>query len=70
MTIQTLDGDEVSISEMTDEALIRERNFWNSKLPRSFHKSSGEYDAVARVLTEIENEINRREHEGPPWLAE
>lgn len=63
-------GDEKSISEMTDEELISERNFWNSQLQPQFYTSSHTYDIGATIVKEIEAELNRREHDGPPWLAE
>lgn len=63
-------GDEKSISEMTDEELIRERDFWNNQLQPHFYSASGKYDITANIVKEIERELNRREHEGPPWLFE
>lgn len=60
-------GDEKTISEMTDEELIAERNFWNNQLKPSFYTSSQSYDISANIVKEIERELNRREHEGPPW---
>lgn len=61
-------GDEKTISEMTDEELIAERDFWNKQLVPSFYTSSLTYDISATILKEIERELNRREHEGPPWM--
>lgn len=61
-------GDEKLISEMTDEELIRERDFYNQQLEQFFYSSSGTYDVSATIVKEIEQELNRREHEGPPWL--
>jgi len=63
-------GDEKSISEMTDEELIRERDFWNHGLRPSFYTSSHKYDIGATIVKEIEREMARREQEGPPWLAD
>jgi hypothetical protein len=63
-------GDEKSISEMSDAELMRERNKWNTLLEQHFWTSSGQYDITATLVKEIENEINRREHQGPPWLHE
>lgn len=63
-------GDEKTIDEMTDEELLRERDFWNSQLIPSFYTSSGTYDVSATILKEIERELNRREHEGPPWTVD
>lgn len=71
MTIATCGtGDEKSISEMTDEELIAERDFWNKQLTPQFYTSSHRYDISATIIKEIERELNRREHEGPPWLAD
>lgn len=61
-------GDEKSISEMTDEELIAERDFWNNKLQPHFYTSSHTYDVSATIVKEIERELNKREHDGPPWL--
>lgn len=63
-------GDEKTISEMTDEELLTERDFWNSKLTVQFYTSSHTYDIGATIVKEIEMELNRREHEGPPWTVE
>lgn len=63
-------GDELPISAMTDEELIRERDFYNELLEPAFMVDSGKYDTIAAFVKEIESEMNRREHEGPPWLAE
>jgi hypothetical protein len=60
-------GDEKPLEEMTDEELIAERNFWNSQLKPMFYTSSATYDIGANIVKEIEREMNRREHEGPPW---
>lgn len=71
MTFKTRgSGDEKSISEMTDEELIAERNHWNSALPADFFNSSHLYDTSATIIKEIDRELNRREHEGPPWLVD
>jgi hypothetical protein len=58
------------IKEMTDEELLLTRNEWNRKLPELFHTSSGDYDTGARIVREVEAELNRREHEGPPWAID
>lgn len=63
-------GDEKSISEMTDEELIRERDFWNHGLQPHFYTSSHKYDIGATIVKEIEREMQRRHDEGPPWLFE
>lgn len=63
-------GDEKTIAEMTDEELLAERDFWNNQLKPHFYSSSGKYDISARIVTEIERELNRREHDGPPWNFE
>lgn len=63
-------GDEKAISEMTDEELLRERDFWNNQLKPHFYSSSGKYDVSAILLREIERELNRREHDGPPWAED
>lgn len=63
-------GDEKTIDEMTDEELIAERDFWNKQLPSQFYASSAAYDIGANIVKEIERELNRREHEGPPWIVE
>lgn len=63
-------GDEKSITDMTDEELLAERNFWNNQLKPLFYTSSAKYDIGATILKEIERELNRREHDGPPWLAD
>lgn len=63
-------GDEKTIDEMTDEELIAERDFWNKQLPNQFYTSSATYDIGANIVKEIERELNRREHEGPPWTVE
>lgn len=68
MTITMGTGDKKLLSEMTDEELLRERNYWNSQLEDQFHTSSGKYDVGATIVKEIEREMARREHEGPPWL--
>lgn len=60
-------GDEKTISEMTDEELIAERDFWNAQLQPQFYASSHTYDIGATIVKEIERELNRREHDGPPW---
>lgn len=70
MTIVPGTGDEPLISELTDEELIRERNEYNEMLEAAFMVDSGKYDVIATFVKEIEAEMNRREHEGPPWLAE
>lgn len=70
MTFICGSGDEKSLDEMTDEELIQERNFWNKQLTPNFYASSGRYDISATILKEIERELNRREHDGPPWTAE
>lgn len=70
MTFPSGTGDEVLISEMSDEELVRERNFYNELLEPAFMVDSGKYDAIANLVKEIEAEMNRREHEGPPWLSE
>lgn len=63
-------GDEKLISEMTDEELLAERNYWNAKLDDTFFASSNAYDTSATIVKEIERELNRREHEGPPWIVD
>lgn len=63
-------GDEVLVSEMSDEELLRERDYWNELLQPAYWAHSGKYDTIASVVKEIEREINRRSHEGPPWLAD
>lgn len=63
-------GDEKLVSEMTDEELLRERNFWNHQLTPAFYTSSAKYDIGATIVKEIEREMARREAEGPPWLAD
>lgn len=63
-------GDEKTLEEMTDEELIKERDFWNKQLTPSFYASSGKYDVGATIVKEIERELNRREHDGPPWLSD
>lgn len=63
-------GDEKTISEMSDEELIAERDFWNSQLKPQFYTSSHTYDIGATIVKEIEMELNRREHEGPPWTVD
>ncbi len=63
-------GDEKLLSEMTDEELITERDFWNRQLRPHFYTSSGKYDISATIVKEIERELNRREHEGPPWIVD
>lgn len=70
MTFPSGTGDEVLISEMSDEELVRERNFYNELLEPAFMVDSGKYDTIANLVKEIEAEMNRREHEGPPWLSE
>lgn len=71
MTIATCGtGDEKQISEMTDEELIKERDFWNHKLKPHFYTSSHTYDISATIVKEIEREMQRRDIEGPPWLAD
>lgn len=63
-------GDEKTIDQMTDEELIAERDFWNKQLTPMFYTSSANYDIGANIVKEIERELNRREHEGPPWMFE
>lgn len=63
-------GDEKTISEMSDEELIAERDFWNSQLRPQFYTSSNAYNVGATIVLEIEKELNRREHEGPPWTVD
>ncbi len=63
-------GDGKLLSEMTDEELIAERDFWNKRLRPHFYTSSGKYDISATIVKEIERELNRREHEGPPWTVD
>lgn len=63
-------GDEKTIEEMTDEELIRERDFWNNHLKPHFYTSSQQYDISATIVKEIDREMLRREQEGPPWLAD
>jgi hypothetical protein len=58
------------IEEMSDKELIAFRNSLNEGLPDEFFASSARYDNRATLLSEIERELNRREHEGPPWLAD
>ena len=71
MTIQSCGtGDEKTLQEMTDEELMTERNFWNSQLRPHFYTSSAKYDISATIVKEIERELNRREHEGPPWTVD
>lgn len=70
MTITCGSGDEKTLEEMTDEELIAERNFWNNELTPMFYSSSAKYDIGSNIVKEIERELNRREHEGPPWLAD
>lgn len=71
MTIQSCGtGDEKTISEMTDEELMKERDFWNSQLLPHFYTSSHKYDISATIVKEIERELSRREDEGPPWLTD
>jgi hypothetical protein len=70
MTFKTGTGDEKSISEMTDEELIRERDGWNRNLQHAFFASSHRYDIGATIVTEIEREMQRRQSEGPPWLVD
>lgn len=55
------------ICSLSDEELIRERNRLNAQLEEAFFSSSHVYDVNATLLKEIEREINRREHDGPPW---
>lgn len=63
-------GDEKTISEMTDEELIAERDFWNSQLKPQFYTSSNSYNIGATIVREIELEMARRDAEGPPWLTD
>jgi hypothetical protein len=63
-------GDEKTVSEMSDEELIAERNFWNQQLRPHFYTSSHTYDISARIVTEIEREMARRDEEGPPWICD
>lgn len=63
-------GDEKTISEMSDKELIAERDLWNSKLQSQFYTSSNTYNIGATIVREIELELNRREHEGPPWIVD
>ncbi len=63
-------GDEKTLAEMTDEELMSERDFWNKQLRPHFYTSSGKYDISATIVKEIERELNRREHEGPPWTVD
>lgn len=63
-------GDEKSISEMTDEELIAERDFWNHQLTPQFYTSSAKYDIGATIVKEIEREMLRRDEEGPPWTVD
>lgn len=70
MTISCGSGDEKTIAEMSDEELIAERDFWNAQLKPQFYTSSHTYNVGATIVKEIEKELNRREHEGPPWEFE
>lgn len=63
-------GDEKTLDEMSDEELIRERNFWNNQLQPHFYTSSAQYDISATLVKEIEREMLRREQEGPPWIVD
>lgn len=63
-------GDEKTISEMSDEELVAERDFWNKQLKPMFYTSSGTYDAGANIVKEIDREMLRREQEGPPWMVD
>lgn len=63
-------GDEKTLQEMTDEELMRERDFWNHQLTPQFYTSSAKYDIGANIVKEIEREMTRREQDGPPWLAD
>ena len=67
MTLPVGSGDHKLVSEMTDEELLAERDWFNALLEPAFFVSSGKYDTISGVVKEIEAEINRREHEGPPW---
>lgn len=64
----TLEG--VNITILSDEALIEARNYYNSLLEPAFFVESAKYDAVATVVKEIEQEMTKRENEGPPWQFE
>jgi hypothetical protein len=57
-------GDEITLSEMTPEELMAEWTYWNRTLPHTFHKNSGQYDAQARLLKDIEAEMERRDIHG------
>lgn len=70
MTILPGSGDELLVSEMSDEQLIKERDYWNALLEPAFYVDSGKYDTIATIVKEIEGEITRREHEGPPWIVD
>lgn len=71
MTLQSCGtGDEKSISEMSDEELMAERDFWNKQLKPHFYSSSHKYDVSATIVKEIEREMSRREQEGPPWIVD
>lgn len=70
MTFMCGTGDEKTISEMTDEELVTERDFWNKQLIPSFYTSSASYDISATIVKEIEREMLRREKEGPPWTVD
>lgn len=59
-----------SLVDLSDAELLRERNRLNASLEDEFYASSGRYDTRATMLRLVEAEINRREHEGPPWIVD
>lgn len=67
MTIMLGTGDEKCLSELSDRELMEERDRWNATLPASFFLSSASYDVASRVVRELDEEMLRREQEGPPW---
>lgn len=54
-------GDELTISEMTNEELIEEYNFWNRTLQDVFWFNTGTYDHAATMIREIDEELMRRD---------
>jgi hypothetical protein len=69
-TVMTLRNEGIDLTELSDEQLFESRNYYNVLLETAFFSHSGKYDNIAAVVKEIEEEITRREHEGPPWLVD